>query len=332
MGKLAVLSKYIKIIVFAIAVISIGIFIGHTDFADLNNQLEQIGFKFVYILLLTATAYLLGTIGWQICLGTRKQNITLLQLFAIRQVGETLALYNPGSIVTGDLLKAKLLQSYQIENDIALKSVATSRITATLSQISLFILSMLWLLASTSSNIQFQELEYVITFTIALLLLLKVALFVWLSMPIKKNYFPKKDSFWEKTKSSIYMTSSDTKTFFQKEKKAFWYSYLFFTLHWFVGSMEFYLLLSFMEYPIQIMHGLVLDMTVIVVKSIGAFIPGQLGIEELANKIVLNMIGVTGTSLWISISLLRRLRQVFWIVIGIVFSLYLKSTIKYQPQ
>lgn len=325
MGKLTSYAKLIKLTIIIIAVLSLGIFIINTDFTTLKHELDKVGLKFIYILLLTFTAYFLGAIGWQVCLGSEKEKISILQLFAVRQIGETLAIYNPTSIVAGDLLKAKLLHTYHIQEETALQSVIASRITATLSQITLFLIAITWLLYTTGYHHIPEVLKFLIPVAVGILLSLIVALFFWLSSPLHDKPIRREGSVWQKAKSSISINLYNSRLFFQRERKLFWNSYLFFTLHWVVGSMEFYLLLSFMGYPIQLMHGLVLDMSVIVIKSIGAAIPGQIGIEEFGNKITLYMIGVKSTTLWISISILRRMRQLVWTGIGLLLTICLKK-------
>lgn len=329
MGKLNTWLKFSKIALVIIALLSIVLFVINTDYNTLINEINRVGFKFTYILFLTFTAYLLGTLGWQVCMGDKKKNISLFQLFIIRQIGETLALFNPTSVIAGDLLKAKLLNAYQIDSETALKSVTVSRITATLSQLMLFIIAMLWLLLSQRQDIFSIEVKSLIVGSIGILLVIKVALLIWLAKPLKEKPTVQKNSTWNRLKSSIIATLYNTKICFQQEKKLFWYSYLFFVLHWIVGSLEFYFLLSFMGISIQPMHGLVLDMSVIIIKSMGAAIPGQIGIEELANKITLTIIGIQGATVWISISILRRLRQLTWIAVGILMTIFHKKEIKH---
>lgn len=329
MGKLNTWLKFSKIALVIIALLSIVLFVINTDYNTLINEINRVGFKFTYILFLTFTAYLLGTLGWQVCMGDKKKNISLFQLFIIRQIGETLALFNPTSVVAGDLLKAKLLNTHQIDSETALKSVTVSRITATLSQLMLFIIAMLWLLLSQRQDIFSIEVKSLIVGSIGILLVIKIALLIWLAKPLKEKPTVQKNSTWNRLKSSIIATLYNTKICFQQEKKLFWYSYLFFVLHWIVGSLEFYFLLSFMGISIQPMHGLVLDMSVIIIKSMGAAIPGQIGIEELANKITLTIIGIQGATVWISISILRRLRQLTWIAVGILMTIFHKKEIKH---
>ena len=53
----------------------------------------------------------------------------------------------------------------------------------------------------------------------------------------------------------------------------------------------------------------------------GAIVPGQLGVEEYANKIMLETVGIVNNEVWVVVSILRRARQLFWVVIAGIFYL-----------
>jgi len=55
-----------------------------------------------------------------------------------------------------------------------------------------------------------------------------------------------------------------------------------------------------------------------VFKAIWAFVPGQIGIEEYASKMMLEFVNVPGSGVWITVSILRRARQIFWIGAGFI--------------
>jgi hypothetical protein len=65
-----------------------------------------------------------------------------------------------------------------------------------------------------------------------------------------------------------------------------------------------------------VLDALLVDQGVLVLKSSGAFIPGQLGVEEVANKIMLSIVGIKATGLWVASSIVRRSRQLFWIIVS----------------
>src|SRR5690606_8331611 len=109
--------RYILFILFLVPLL---IFIFQTDFTTIKYELAQIGPKFLYIILTTFIAYTLATWGWYFCFGADRKKISFYQLFIIRQVGESFALYNPTGVVGGDFIKAELLKSTFISRDTAL--------------------------------------------------------------------------------------------------------------------------------------------------------------------------------------------------------------------
>jgi len=131
---------------------SITVFLAKSDLNALKKELSSVGYRFIIILFTTFAAYFVGTLAWWICLGSAKKKVNLIELFAIRQIGETVGLFNPTSIIGGDLLKAQLITRYDIPLKEGLNSVAISRITAVLSQLTLFLIAMLWLVFSPLKN------------------------------------------------------------------------------------------------------------------------------------------------------------------------------------
>ena len=104
---------------------------------------------------------------------------------------------------------------------------------------------------------------------------------------------------------------------FRNNRRGLAVAFLFFSLHWIIGSLEFYLILKFLGVKASVVQALLADMGVILFKSAGAFVPAQIGVEEYANKIMLAAIGLPDTEIWVSASILRRARQLFWIVFGL---------------
>lgn len=322
-------KKQIKTLLFLSILIFIGIFLWNTDFQAVWKELHNIGYRFLYLMGITYLAYLIGTWSWHVCLGSDRDKISVFRLFSLRQVGETVGQYNPTSIVGGDMLKVELLKPYGIGTSNAANSVATSRITAVLSQILLFLIACIWLLASPSGEFIIDKFGALFYGLVTVLALAKITLFFWLGRKTKQAKHAKPtegQSFWRRLSLRIQGLLWDIRTFYQSHPRMFWYSYLLAALHWVVGSLEFYLILRFLGYDVRPMHGLLLDMSVIVFKSLGAFIPGQLGVEELGNKVMLAAIGISTASLWITVSILRRARQLCWIAIGFILYLFIKKS------
>ncbi len=323
------LKHWRKLIIILGIIVPISFFIGYTDFDLVQRELSAIGFNFIILLLSTFVAYLLGTLGWWVCLGDQRHVIKIRQLFAVRQIGETVGIYNPTSIVGGDLLKTKLLTSYGISKFKASESVAISRLTAILSQFSLLLLATSWLLI-----LRHNKIPITITVSIIFLILLLLAACILTIQLLNKNTVQKPTTLTNKRKLigklqvQIRNLISQCQHFYQHQKKAFWISFFIFLLHWIAGSIEFYLILRLIGYDVTIMHGILMDMGVIIVKSVAGFIPGQLGIEELANKLVLLAVEIGTGSLWLTVSILRRIRQLFWIAFSAILYLTIPRATK----
>ncbi len=330
-SELSVYVKRAKILLFIAVLFCVIIFICKTDFQSVKHALAKIGFKFFYLLVITYLAYLFGTWSWHVTLKKNRSKISILQLFSIRQVGETVGQYNPTSIIGGDLLKAQMLARYHIDQQSAIESVATARITAVLSQILIFLIACIYLLYYNSSFIN-SWYGYLFCLLFVLLILLKVYFFIWISKKKDQSNLPNElikpnllQTLIKKSKTLLINISHT----YQNDPQSFWYSYLLAAIHWLIGSLEFYLILIFLGFDVSVIQGVLLDMSVIVFKSFAAFIPGQLGIEELGNKLMLSLVGIHSATAWITVSILRRARQILWIGIGFILYFFIKKDVQH---
>lgn len=323
------LIRIAKIVITAIVVFSVGLFLWHTDFAAVWAQLGAIGGYFYGILFITLAAYFLGTWSWKLCLGSASSKMNIFQLFAVRQVCETVGLFNPTNVVGGDLLKIHYLRKFGVDQENAVTSVAISRITIMLSQVLLFVMSCAWLLAT--QQLLGRGAHVALVGTVVLLLGAKILLLYWIG---RKGEIPsiaggEEANGFGRVVTKIKRWANEVRTHYQQDKKAFWLSYVLALSHWIVGSVEFFLILVALGYDVTVMHGALLDMAVIVFKSMGAFIPGQLGVEELGNKLMLAAVGIGSATVWVTVSLLRRARQIFWVACGLVLYFFVNRSFRH---
>lgn len=297
--------KIFRIIVTVSVIISFGFFIYTTDLNETFRLLQSLGWGLLWIPLCTFVAYVLGTLGWYFCLENRP--VSLARLFGYRLAGETVGLFNPASIVGGDIIKSGYLVQHGIPRDDAARSVVLSRIMAVISQILLMIVSATWLL----SRLSIPAPPWPVFLLIGLIGLL--------ILPAKRYLEARKPQWMQKVQE--FMTG--LKRFVKANPRAAVASFLFFLLHWVAGSLELYIILKLLGHSVPVFYGVFMDMGVILVKSVGAFIPGQLGIEELGNKLVLGIVGIASYQVWLSVTILRRSRQLFWALPG--FLIYFKS-------
>lgn len=312
---------------------SLLLFIQATDLQRVISSIHEIGFKFLLLLLITFIAYFFGTLSWQCCMGKSARNILTGNLFLIRHIGETVSLINPASILVGESVKIYLLKNHHIDKNTAVASILVSRALMIITQLLLFTTAVIILTASTQSlNLGFNS-QSILFFTL-IFIAISLTLFryrQWFKKIITKTkagiLLKNRTAGW---RSKMQEIRKEILSLLQQHKKQVLFAFIFATLHWLLGSLEFFFILKFLGIKVTLLKALLVDMGVIFFKSAGAFIPGQIGIEEYGNKIMLAAIGIPGTEIWVTASILRRARQLIWIAfgIGMYWLLFKKQEIK----
>jgi conserved hypothetical protein len=115
--------------------------------------------------------------------------------------------------------------------------------------------------------------------------------------------------------------------FYKTKKVNFILAFMLSFSSWLMGAMEFFVILYLLGLEASFLSCVAIEVGVMVFKALGAFVPGQIGIEEYASKMMLDFVNVPGSGVWITVSILRRARQLFWICAGFVaFLLIIRKT------
>lgn len=288
------MKKALVIILTTCIVVSLVFFLRATDLKMVVSLIKETGFKFCLLLFTTFVAYLFGTISWQFAFGEHYKCISTGKLFLIRHLGETAGMFNPASVIGGDALKAVMLRTYPIPEKKILWSILFSRV--------ILVLSQLFLAAAT-----------------ALALIMQHPLLAWYQFTNEKRsaLYPLLLIRWKILQTKFSSAIQELPAMLKENKRMLVFSFFFALLHWVFGGLEFYFILKFLGLKVSVLKALMVDLGVVLFKAAGAVIPGQLGVEEYGNKIMLMAIGVPGEEVWVAASILRRARQLFWVVFGI---------------
>jgi uncharacterized protein (TIRG00374 family) len=315
------MMKYVKLFIIVSIIVSLAIFLHTIDFNMVLEAVKGIGSKFFILLLVTFLSAILGTLSWRSCLGKQADSVSISQLFLIRHLGEIASVFNPAGIVGGEALKVHLLCSSQnLEKKTVLASILVSRGIMIVTQLTLFSFVALWLFIPGLNLMTVTHYsQYLILPGIGLLL---ITFLFYFRSPIKVLFLSMRFGIALKNKTRAFRTKlhdlySSMKDLYRANKKAVILASLYALLHWVIGAMEFYLILRFLGADVHVLQAMLVDMGVVFFKTAGVFIPAQAGIEEYGNKIMLSIIGIRGAEIWVSASILRRARQLFWLTFGI---------------
>lgn len=316
------MNKYLKAALLILVLVFLGFFIQATDWSGVLKSVQQVGFNFLFLILISGASAWLSVIAWRYCLPKQESDkISGWQLFWIRQIGENVAILNPTSVIGGEAMKIYMLRGHGIDQRQALHSILLSRTLTIISQILMLLIAGIGFLSITVHD--FSGL-----WAYWSLILIIPALIFGLGFIFRHRFFR---AFFKtlisrltlleryrKTRAFVLELWLELRTFYYENRRAMLFSFLASCLHWVVGSLEFYFILLFLGIKTSILKALLVDMGVIIFKSAGAFIPGQLGVEEYGNKVMLAIIGIAGNTIWITVSILRRARQLSWILLSLL--------------
>lgn len=322
-------KNYIKLAILIVALIGLGAFLYSTDWSAVLAAIQKVGFKFLLPLSITFFSNWLGVWAWRCCMPKESYIVSGWQLFWIRLFGETAAILNPASVVGGEALKVFLLREKGVEDKWALHSILLSRVLMILSQLLLILLMGIWLLTIYKEDLYWLWDYW--AWSLLIPVIIGLIIYLWRQRHILQS-LSRRLPFLDKRKEIyIYITDlwQQLAAFYRLNKWSMFLAFVFSLLHWIVGSLEFYIILSLLGIDTTVLNTLLVDMGVVIIKSIGAFVPGQIGIEEYGNKIMLAMIGITGGTIWVTASILRRSRQLFWMLVAAV--MYFVIFKKKQP-
>jgi len=293
-------------------------FISNIDFYTLKTYLYQMPEMFLAIIICSFIAYLASSMSWIFCMGDDGKKFSITEIFIYRLIGEMLAVFNPTSIVAGDSLKTSYLYKKGVTKHNALSSVLLSRVLNFLSAIFLVVIASVYFIVFKNKD---QKNIYIILAAVSVLIILG---YVLSRLLLDKTLFFSKiirrisiKTGWkflsENTLTSCYEINATLSCYFHEDRRKFMTAFFLSVIHWIFGALEFYIILRTLGINVSIIDVISVEMGVMLFKTVGSIIPGQLGVEEYGNKVMLNTIGIMSNEIWLVASLARRTRQLFWL-------------------
>ena len=314
-------NKRVQYILLLIALVLLLLFLREIDFIQLVRELKRIGFGIIPIISVSFIAYLLATIAWIIVFLPQFSFNQLKQFFISRQVGETFATLNPTGVVAGDALKYLLLSKQGYAKSELLSSLSIVRVLTIITFCFLILLAASILIFSGRLDFDLSYLLIGFGFIIILFFSSFIMLFskkLLLSQCINgltKSFTNKR---FIKLRASVQKVNQLSSEFYYSNAFRFGFIILILLLHWICGAVEFYLILYYLNIDISLFDATLLELGTSFARSIFAFVPGQVGVEEYSNKLFLEFVNISDSSTWITVSIIRRIRQLFWLLTGVL--------------
>jgi uncharacterized protein (TIRG00374 family) len=299
----------------------------HIGPGHIADAVSSLGVAAVPVILLPSLLmYLLEAYGWRLTLRDHATRVSFGRLLAIRTAGEVVNMTTPTAYVGGEPLKALLLEPSGVPMIEGLASVITAKTTMTIAQV-LFILlgiglafGLVGAAASGDSNGPLLAALVgvgLLLFGIALFVMVqRIGLFLGLLNVLR--WCRIRIPYLEAREDKLRELDRTILDFYTRDRLAFLLSIGCFFFGWLAEALEVYAMLYFIgEPPVSLPAAIAIGALSSFIKGGTFFIPGSLGAQEGGNLLVLVAFGYSDV-IGITFALLRRVRELVWIAIGLL--------------
>ena len=290
----------------------------NVDFNSFLNELNKLRFSFLIILVIYFFGFVFDSYSWKLCIDNLvKKKLKFDEVFKIRIIGE--ALNYIFFQVGGEPVKAFLLKNkFNIKYESSIGSLILAKTIILFALIIFCFIGLLSIFYTNKFGASFEKASLIgfSLFTTLIILFFIVQRYKFTSKihNIFKHKLSKKfNSFFK----HLQETELKIAEFYKKTKKDF-FKILFLNLcNWFVGALELYVIFILLNQKISFFEAVAIETLVQLVRAMLFFIPSNLGTQEGVFVIAVNILK-DSTPLGLAVAVIRRLREVIWISIGLM--------------
>ncbi|MBL94052.1 MAG: hypothetical protein CFH06_00458 [Alphaproteobacteria bacterium MarineAlpha3_Bin5] len=304
--------------------------IGKIDVSEVVERITEIGVDgFFKVLGIYFLAFLVDCLAWQVTFESVPLNVHwLYRIFAVRIAGEAFNSLLPFANMGGEPLKALVFKDrYGISLDEGGVSLVLAK---TLSMVSLIIFLLIGLVLMVKTPLLSNHVKFVATIG-----LIALVVGTGLFFGIQRFELTTRFSAW----LAKLFYGSRVKTVLQRIKELDLRFKRFYSIHkiramigiffalcnWVLGVVEVYIVMELLGYPVDWETAWIIESVAQMVRAAVFFIPAGLGAQEGAFLFLCE--AMTGSlSLGFAVAVVRRFRELTWIILGVAFAVFFSQT------
>ncbi len=295
----------------------------HTGIHTIVSKLELFGAYFLLLLLISGLRQVLRTVAWRYCIEREHRQVSLLELFKLRLVGDAITDLTFAGPVLGETAKTYATGAH-MPLTFSLSSIVIENLLYGLAVI-LFIISGAFMLLgriAVSHEIRTATLAGMLALIVPIVLgwwllsrrrLIVSGILKWLGA---KNWMPQRIA---RKQSRLRVFESNVYDFYGKHRSAFWLIILVEVVVNLTGVIEAYLILGVTFGVYGWLYAYLVEWTNRVVNTLFAFVPLRIGVDEGSAALTLSSLGYQSAT-GVSLAIIRKVRTMFWIAVGLVFT------------
>lgn len=292
--------------------------------ARIYEAAAQLGPVALIVLLIPSTImYVFEAHGWKATLGPSAKDIPFWRVFAIKTAGEVVNLTTPAGYIGGEPVKAYLLTKHHVPMVEGVASVVIAKTTKTVAEVLFILLGITLAFWRVDKDGSLGQTVLMALVSVAALLFVTASLvfaqrrgfFTWLLTFTRKIGL--KIAFLESREEQIRSLDRMILDYYSHNRRAVYRSTGLFFLSWMSEAVEVYLIIWYLGGPATVLSAISINALSVFIKGGSFFIPGSLGAQDVGNFFLLKDFGYSDVAA-VTFALVRRYRELVWIVIGLL--------------
>jgi|GEM_PF-659602 len=258
------------------------------------------------------------TLGWWFAFPRNGCPIKPIKIARFVVAAKAIQLITPSISQAGELLKIQLLRLTGVMSEISVASVIASKTTITLAELLFLSLGFAAILIYVTVE---PALVTSATVGILMMCIAVAAIVAWQRIGIFRPFvllsrrLGMLTAFCDRHEQFMFDTDSLLRSHLTNTS-GFWLSAFGYFLAWLSGVLEAWVFLSLLGLANNFLSALLVQVWLVLVTRVTAFIPGNVGAHEAAILVVSTFLGL-GADGAMAFALLRRFRQIVWIALGL---------------
>lgn len=322
------MAKAIKLVLL-LAGIGAGIYLIVQHGETVRESLARVGWGFSLYLAASFVIYALDAWAWRLVFASGSPPISPWRLFSIRMAGEAVNKVTPLASMGGEPLKAYLLTRCGVPTAQAGASVAVAKNIMTLAQIAFIFVGIALAIPSVPGKLATLLGFGIFPGLILSAMIVTAILDHRLRRSRRSATTPPADA-PEAGKANLFQLWSQFADFFWAHPGAAFASFAAFFLGWAAGALELLAAAYLLGFPLSIHDALIYEALLASVTMATFFIPANAGSQEGGFAYLAPLLGLPDYG--VALAVLRRCRDVVWVLYGLAYLAYTEGRLLVQPQ
>jgi glycosyltransferase 2 family protein len=295
----------------------LGWYLSQTDLNAVWASLSKLGWLAPLVLVPYFIVYVFDCVGWRFTF-SKELHVPFWTLFRVRWTGEAMNNIVPSAYVGGEALKIYLLKKHGVTGNAATSSAVVSKTAQTVAQVLYTVLASVAFIYVGGNNPGLRAGMM----TVLAGGVLVVAGLIWIqrrgifsTVLAVTNALHLKLAFIEKHREKIQDVDRTITGFYRDHRQRFYSSTAFYFIGWLADTFEIYLVAHLLGMPVTLTQAVAVEAFISVAKMLGMWVPGSLGVQE-SGIIMLGRLAGLPETLCVAYALLRRAREVIFVLIG----------------